>query len=50
MPWVAMKANNGQCLNLVSSAQAIDKAVVLTLLDNIGTNFQMSRMKQIGVN
>ena len=53
-----MKANDGQCLNLVSFSAS---AVVLTLLDgtlvhrrylpnNVGTHLLPSILRQIGVN
>ena len=56
-----MKANDGQCLNLVSFSASNYSAVVLTLLDrtlvhrrylpnNVGTHLQLSILRQIGVN
>ena len=56
-----MKANDGQCLNLVSFSASNWSAVVLTLLDrtlvhrrylpnNVGTHLQLSILTQIGVN
>ena len=56
-----MKANDGQCLNLVSFSASNYSAVVLNLLDrrlvyrrylpnNVGTHFQLSILRQIGVN
>ena len=53
-----MKANDGQCLYLVSFSAS--NAVVLTLLDrtlvhrrylpnNVGTHLQLSILRQIGV-
>ena len=54
-----MKANDGQCLNLVSFSATNKSAVVLTLLDrmiihrryipnNVGTHLQLSILRQIG--
>ena len=56
-----MKANDGQCLTLVSFSASNYSAVVLTLLDgtlvhrmylpnHVGTDFQLSILRQIGVN
>ena len=56
-----MKANDGQCINLVSFSASNLSAIVLTLLDrtlvhrrylpnNVGTHLQLSIMRQIGVN
>ena len=56
-----MKANDGQCLNLVSFSASNQSAVVPTLLDrtlvhrrylpsNVGTHLQLSILRQIGVN
>ena len=53
-----MKANDGQCLNLVSFSASNYSAVVLTLLDrtlvhrrylpnNVGTHLQLSILRQI---
>ena len=53
-----MKANDGQCLNLVSFSASNWSAVVLTLLDgtlvhrkylpnNVGTHLQLSILRQI---
>ena len=55
------KANNGQCLNLVSFSASNYRAVVLNLVDrtlvhcrylpnNVGTHLQLSVLRQIGVN
>ena len=54
-----MKANDGQCLNLVSFRASNYGAVVLTLLDstlvhrrylpnNVGANLQLTILRQIG--
>ena len=56
-----MKANDGQCLNLVSFSASNWSAVVLTFLDrtlvhrrylpkDVGTHLQLSILTQIGVN
>ena len=56
-----MKANDGQCLNLVSFSASNYSEVVLTLLDrtlvhgrylpnNVGTHLQLSILRQIGLN
>ena len=56
-----MKANDGQCLDLVSFSASNLSAVVLTLLDwklvhrrylltNVGTHWQLNILWQIGVN
>ena len=56
-----MKANDGQCLNLVSFSSSSYSAVVLNILDrtlvhrrylpnNVGTHLQLSILRQIGVN
>ena len=53
-----MKANDGQCLTLVSFSASNSSAVVLTLLDgkladrrylpnNVGTHLQLSILRQI---
>ena len=56
-----MKANDDQCMNLVSFSASNWSAVVPTLLDrtlvhrrylpnNVGTYLQLSTLRQIGVN
>ena len=56
-----MKADDGQCLKLVSFSASSQSALVLTLLDgtlvhrrylpnNVGTHLQLSILRQIGVN
>ena len=57
MPWVALKANDGQCLNLVSFSAINYSAVVLTLLNrtivhhrrylpnNVGTHLQLREIR-----
>ena len=56
-----MKANDGQCLNLVSLIARNQSAVVLILLDwtlvhrrylpnNVGSHLQLSILRQIRVN
>ena len=56
-----MKANDGQCINLVSFSASNYRAVVPTLLDRplvhrrylpnkVGTHLQLSILRQIGVN
>ena len=56
-----MKANDGQCLNLISFSPSNYSPVVPTHMDmtlihhmylpnNVGTNLQLSILRQIGVN